>query len=245
VRACVRACVRPPPAGADLSARSPLSIPRSPPGTAHRYDSLAALAGWLQLCVEELRQAQELGAGRIAVHHTLTDFGRPGDSGDDDAVTGGGGGGGGNDYWLPGRHYHFTSQWNPYVPPSGELRTGAGEEEASLRGRVDGPMLRAVLPPPGEGVRVAVCGPPAMWGDMQRALVKLGHAPEALVELKALTDEQQEVYDLRANKRSGTANKRSGTEEEAAAAWVGPLQGVYALVRRWLGHRPADALAKL
>jgi hypothetical protein len=77
---------------------------------------------------------------------------------------------------------------------------------------------------------------------MQRALVKLGHAPEALVELKALTDEQQEVYGLRA---VGTANKRSGTEEEAAAAWVGPLQGVYALVRRWLGHRPADALAKL
>eukprot|EP01047_Picozoa_sp_COSAG01_P058263 COSAG01_NODE_6843_length_3472_cov_1084.209309_2_plen_182_part_00 len=180
--------------------------------------------------------------GRIAVHHTLTDFERPGDSGDDDAVAGGGGGG--NDYWLPGRHYHFTSQWNPYVPPSGELRTGAGEE-ASLRGRVDGPMLRAVLPPPGEGVRVAVCGPPAMWEDMQRALVQLGHAPEALVELKALTDEQQEVYDLRA---AGTANKRSGIEEEAAAAtgaWVGPLQGVYTLVRRWLGHRPADALAKL
>ena len=59
-----------------------------------------------------------------------------------------------------------------------------------LRGRADVSMLSSVLPPPGEGTRIAVCGPPKMWEDMKTALLSLGHEESALIELKALTDLQ-------------------------------------------------------
>lgn len=130
------------------------------------------------LCVDELREVEESSDGKIAVRHTLTDFEIDGEEA-----------AGGTDYWLPGRHYHFTSQWNPFKPVSGELSTADGDE-AGLRGRPDTAMLVDELPAPAEGVRVAVCGPPAMWDDMKAALMDIGHAEENLVELKALTDTQ-------------------------------------------------------
>ena len=112
------------------------------------------------------------------MRHTLTDFEV---EGKEEEVS--------SDYWLPGRHYHFTSQWNPFKPESGDLLTEDGEE-AGLRGRIDQAMLSEQLPAPAEGVRVAVCGPPEMWEDMKAALLELGHAEQNLVELKALTDDQ-------------------------------------------------------
>ena len=121
---------------------------------------------------------EESSEGRITVRHTLTDFEV---EGKEEEVS--------SDYWLPGRHYHFTSQWNPFKPESGDLLTEDGEE-AGLRGRIDQAMLAEQLPAPAEGVRVAVCGPPEMWEDMRSALLELGHAEENLVELKALTDDQ-------------------------------------------------------
>ena len=127
---------------------------------------------------DELRALEESSEGRITVRHTLTDFEV---EGKEEEVS--------SDYWLPGRHYHFTSQWNPFKPESGDLLTEDGEE-AGLRGRIDQAMLAEQLPAPAEGVRVAVCGPPEMWEDMRSALLELGHAEENLVELKALTDDQ-------------------------------------------------------
>ena len=64
--------------------------------------------------MDELRELEERSEGRISVRHTLTDF----------EVEGKEESSGGTDYWLPGRHYHFTSQWNPYKPESGELLLG-------------------------------------------------------------------------------------------------------------------------
>ena len=42
---------------------------------------------------------EESSEGRITVRHTLTDFEV---EGKEEEVS--------SDYWLPGRHYHFTSQ---------------------------------------------------------------------------------------------------------------------------------------
>ena len=55
------------------------------------------------LCLDQLRAVQERSEGRIKVCHTLTDFETDGEEKEASS-----------DYWLPGRHYHFTSQWNPY-----------------------------------------------------------------------------------------------------------------------------------
>ena len=107
--------------------------------------------------------------------------------------------------WVPGRHYHFTSQWQPFNPQNGQpLQTGHGEE-AGLRGRITPAMLSALLPPPptdeNQGlVKVVVCGPPSMWEDMQRALLGLGYAPSDLVELEALS-----ALQLQEQRATGTA----------------------------------------
>ncbi len=151
------------------------------------------------LCIDELRAVEQTAAGRISVRHTLTDTG----------VTSGGGGGAAaaaaaaadgasagsparlsptDPQWITGRHYHFPSKWNPYKPQSGPLRTDG--DEAGLRGRIDEQMLASVLPSPGEGVVVVVCGPPSMWQDMRRFLTSIGHSEANLVELKALSDIQ-------------------------------------------------------
>ena len=79
---------------------------------------------------------EESSEGRITVRHTLTDFEV---EGKEEEVS--------SDYWLPGRHYHFTSQWNPFKPESGDLLTEDGEE-AGLRGRIDQAMLAEQLPAP-------------------------------------------------------------------------------------------------
>ena len=63
-------------------------------------------------------------------------------------------------------------------------------DEANLRGRINEQMLASVLPPPGDGVIVVVCGPPSMWEDMRGFLLSIGHSENNLVELKALSDVQ-------------------------------------------------------
>ena len=153
------------------------------------------------LCIDELRALEQSTAGRIAVRHTLTDTGAaPADGGSGPAGVGAGAATGADvstgrtrllptdPQWIPGRHYHFPSKWNPYKPKSGPLRIDS--PEASLRGRIDEEMLASVLPPPGEGVVVVVCGPPSMWEDMHTYLTSIGHAEANLVELKALGDAQ-------------------------------------------------------
>lgn len=193
------------------------------------------------LCIDTLRDVEAQSEGRIKVQHTLTDFEKP--EGEEDATSTS------TDYWLPGRHYHFTSQWNPYKPDSGELRTTEGEE-AALRGRVDQKMLSAVLPPPADGTRIVVCGPPQMWEDMERALLAEGHGPNALVELKALSDTQ--VQEREATAAAGGAE---GGQIEGQGALVAPSAsgevaaaggegggggGIVGLIRRWIG-RPWQA----
>ena len=39
-------------------------------------------------------------------------------------------------------------------------------------------------------MHVVVCGPPAMWDDMRRFLLCIGHRESNLIELKALSDAQ-------------------------------------------------------
>ena len=148
------------------------------------------------LCIDELRAVEQSAAGRISVRHTLTDT---------SVASGAAGAGAGaaaidstststtrllpsDPQWIPERHYHFITKWNPFKPQSGALRTDA--DEASLRGRINEHMLASVLPPPSEGVIVVVCGPPLMWEDMRGFLLSIGHSENNLVELKALSDEQ-------------------------------------------------------
>lgn len=176
------------------------------------------------LCVDQLRELEERSEGRISVRHTLTDFEIEGD----EAKTGG------TDYWLPGRHYHFTSQWNPYKPASGALLLNA-DEEAGLRGRPDQAMLAAELPAPGDGIRVAVCGPPAMWADMKAACMALGHKEENLIELKALTEDQMREQGLLPEKDAGdgpSAAPAAGTRAETPAG-TGMLAKAVDVVHGW------------
>ena len=89
---------------------------------------------------------------------------------------------------IPGKHYAFTTKWCPFKPKGGPLRSREGDAEAGLRGRIDAAKLaEGLLPAPAADVAVIVCGPPHMWEDMREALLALGHAPECLVELKALS----------------------------------------------------------
>jgi len=168
------------------------------------------------LAVDELRELEERSEGRISVRHTLTDF----------EVEGKEESSGGTDYWLPGRHYHFTSQWNPYKPESGELLLGE-DDEAGLRGRPDQDMVAAELPAPGDGVRIAVCGPPQMWDDMKVALMNLGHKEENLIELKALTDDQMREQGLLPAEEDDDATVPPGPGA-AADAGAGAGTGVMA-----------------
>ena len=147
------------------------------------------------LCVDELREVEQAAGGRIIIKHTLTDV----DGGSQMAVSPAPKKAKqvstapkppSDPQWIPGRHFHFVSKWNPFKPRFGPLRTSGPDAEAGLRGRIDQAMLASELPPPGEGVRVVVCGPPAMWEDMKRALVAIGHREEQLVELKALSELQ-------------------------------------------------------
>lgn len=140
------------------------------------------------LCIDELRAVEQSAAGRISVRHTLTDT---------TVVSGGAAADGASTstrllptdpHWIPERHYHFITKWNPFKPQSGPLQTEA--DEANLRGRINEQMLASVLPPPGEGVIVVVCGPPSMWEDMRGFLLSIGHSENNLVELKALSDVQ-------------------------------------------------------
>jgi len=128
------------------------------------------------LCLDELRRLEIGSAGRISVRHTLTDgkWVSPAS----------------HYKWVQGKHRHFTSQWQPFQPESGPLKTEHSTDEAGLRGRIDKDMLARILPGPGRGVVVAVCGPPSMWEDMYSMLTSLGHSPENLVELKALSNIQ-------------------------------------------------------
>merc|ERR1712048_957253 len=90
---------------------------------------------------------------------------------------------------LPNRHYYFSSSWRPFKPRDGPLRTGKGEE-AGLRGRVSDDMCATNLPGPGLDTRVIVSGPPGMWEEVREIMLRLGHSAEALVELKALSTDQ-------------------------------------------------------
>ena len=136
------------------------------------------------LCVDELREAEAQAPDRIRVRHTLTDWGEGGVEAAQPRARD-------DPSWLPGRHYHFTSQWNPFKPAKGPLQTAEGAE-AGLRGRPDRAMLAEQLPPPSDTTAVLVCGPPNMWEAMRAALLELGHAEENLVELKALSATQLE-----------------------------------------------------
>ena len=164
----------------------------------------------VRMYVQELREveaAAEACGRRIVVRHTLTDM--PSTDGRSAPAPAAAAGTSGNrverepqravraarvlptdPQWIPGRHYHFVSRWSPYKPQSGTLRTAVGDEEAGLRGHIDEAMLAANLPAPGPGVHVVVCGPPAMWDDMRRFLLCIGHHESNLIELKALSDAQ-------------------------------------------------------
>eukprot|EP01043_Picozoa_sp_COSAG02_P021669 COSAG02_NODE_1107_length_14540_cov_61.060661_6_plen_332_part_00 len=166
------------------------------------------------LCIDELRAVEQAAAGRISVRHTLTDSG---------VISGGAAGGGASSgssarllppdpQWITGRHYHFTSKWNAYRPQSGPLRTEG--DEAGLRGRIDEQMLASVLPSPGEGVIVVVCGPPSMWEDMRRFLTSIGHSEANLVELKALSDVQM-------RERAAAASVAAHEEEHTGGLVLG------------------------
>jgi NAD(P)H-flavin reductase len=132
------------------------------------------------LMLEELRQAEAGAPGRIKVLHTLTSYEAAPDP-DAPAPSFDAG-----ENSIPGRHYHFASQWNPHVPESGELRTGAGEE-AGLRGRATPEMLAGAMPAPGPGTRIVVSGPAQMWEDVRDMCLGLGHQEAALVELESET----------------------------------------------------------
>jgi NAD(P)H-flavin reductase len=140
------------------------------------------------LCIDELRAVEQAAAGRISVRHTLTDTGVTSGCADAASDARSARVSPTDPQWITGRHYHFPSKWNPYKPKSGPLRTEG--VEARLRGRIDEQMLASVLPQPGDGVIVVVCGPPSMWEDMREFLTSIGHSEANLVELKALSDVQ-------------------------------------------------------
>jgi NAD(P)H-flavin reductase len=131
------------------------------------------------LMLEELRQAEAGAPERIKVLHTLTNYEAAPDPNAYDA-------GPSFDSEIPGKHYHFASQWNPYKPESGELMLGEGEE-AGLRGRATPEMLAGIMPKPGAGTRIVVCGPSLMWEDIRDMCLGLGHQEAALVELESET----------------------------------------------------------
>eukprot|EP01050_Picozoa_sp_SAG11_P017366 SAG11_NODE_2498_length_3287_cov_1.417817_1_plen_606_part_00 len=137
------------------------------------------------LMLDELRAVEAFAPDRIAVRHNLTNFEQ-----DDDGADSADGGYGSSPSFdtgessIPGRHYHFTSEWNPYKPSEGELKTAQGEE-AELRGRCDRAMLKALMPPPAATTRLVVSGPPQMWEDIKAHALRLGYQPETLVELES------------------------------------------------------------
>eukprot|EP00927_Polykrikos_kofoidii_P009036 TRINITY_DN13753_c0_g1_i1.p1 TRINITY_DN13753_c0_g1~~TRINITY_DN13753_c0_g1_i1.p1 ORF type:complete len:702 (+),score=110.47 TRINITY_DN13753_c0_g1_i1:38-2143(+) len=140
------------------------------------------------LALAELRAVEASGAGRVVVWHTLTDHSDDPTARDRAAQEASSAFASGLSS-LPCRHRFFASFWRPPTKRIKPLQTGLGEE-AGLRGRPTPTMLRALLPPPAEGVRVVVCGPPKMWDDVKEMLLGLGHAQENLTELKALSAEQ-------------------------------------------------------
>eukprot|EP00928_Gymnodinium_smaydae_P006471 TRINITY_DN12299_c0_g1_i2.p1 TRINITY_DN12299_c0_g1~~TRINITY_DN12299_c0_g1_i2.p1 ORF type:complete len:243 (+),score=42.19 TRINITY_DN12299_c0_g1_i2:386-1114(+) len=141
--------------------------------------------------LNELRQLEAGGPGRISVWHTLTDRACDGGAAEEAVLQEVSSSFSKALSSLPCRHLCFASPWQPFKPEHGPLMIGPGEE-GGLRGRISSEMLAAVLPAPGPGVRIVVSGPPSMWEDVKAMLVELGHAAENLVELKSLSLEQQE-----------------------------------------------------
>lgn len=136
------------------------------------------------LMLDELREVARQAPERIAVWHTLTEEFK-----DKQAIEAAQRALSDRMSRIPGRHYHFASRFRPFKPATGPLCSAEGEE-AGLRGRVTANMLASLLPPPGPGVRVVLCGPPEMLQDVQAMLCWLGHTDDAVVELKAFSGQQ-------------------------------------------------------
>jgi len=136
------------------------------------------------LMLDELREVESRAPERILVRHTLTEELEDKKAAEAamravvDRMAA-----------IPGRHYHFASRYRPFKPTDGPLRTAVGEE-AGLRGRITAKMLESLLPAPGPEVRTVICGPPGMLQDVQAMLCWLGHKDDAVVELKAFSDQQ-------------------------------------------------------
>ena len=107
------------------------------------------------------------------------------------------------------------------------------DDEAGLRGRPDQAMLAAELPAPGDGVRVAVCGPPAMWDDMKAALMAEGHKEENLIELKALTDDQMREQGLLPEEGDDSAPNTPVASTAASVASPGILAKARDAIHDW------------
>ena len=159
--------------------------------------------------LDELRALEAAAGGRITVRHTLTDAGAADRAAAAaSAAASEAAASGRSPSWAykyrpcsrtlelvdddddAAMHRHFLS--SPLEPADGPLRCAAGEAEAGLRGRATREMLAATMPPPAAGrTKVVVCGPPQMWEDVSAMLLGLGHLESDLVELKALSSDQQ------------------------------------------------------
>lgn len=175
------------------------------------------------LLLDELRAAEAASNGRVQVHHTLTDASASME---------------GADPWssvpkrqnFHGKHGNFASFFQPFKPKGGPLRTAVGQE-AELRGRVDRAMLRQLMPAPGPGTRVVVCGPQGFLDSVSEALLALGHMGDSVVQLRATSMpmaggnlEVEETIDSKMNDAEGESSDAS--ENSSAEELLAPMISV-------------------
>ena len=78
---------------------------------------------------------------------------------------------------------------------------------------------------------IAVCGPPQMWEDMVAALTSIGHDRSALIELKALSDEQL------MERGAGDHQVSEIVESESVQSNTGSHSvGLFGFIKRWIGR---------